>query len=75
MMLAKRYKKYAFGGDPTKSMELANGIGQAGSVMGSLADTLGPANEYGKKSLASNVLGNVGSMASLGRRVRRGSVA
>jgi len=66
MMLAKRYKKYAFGGDPAKSMELANGIGQVGSVVGSLADTLGPANEYGKKSLASNVLGNVGSMAAMG---------
>jgi len=69
MMLAKRYKKYKDGGpfgQSQEDMELANGIGQAGALVGSLADSLGPANEYGKKSMASNVLGNAGKMAAMG---------
>lgn len=65
MKLTARYKKYAFGAKMSAT-ELANGIGGAGAFIGSMADSLGPANTYGKKSMASNLLSGAGNGVAAG---------
>lgn len=69
MKLQKRYKKYANGSDLRDSTELATGIGQAGSFISTMADTLGPADKYGKKSAASNILGQAGQFTAIGAQL------
>lgn len=54
--LIPQFKKYDTGGD----------MGTAAGVVGSLADSIGTPDQYGKKSLSSNILGNAGKMAAMG---------
>jgi len=49
-----------------EQQNIATGVGQGAAIVGSLADSLGPADTYGKKSLSSNILGNAGKYASAG---------
>jgi hypothetical protein len=62
--LSKRYKKYAVGG--FTDAEMATGIGQAGSLVGSLTDSLGPADQYGKRTMGANLVSSVGKGAAMG---------
>lgn len=61
----RKYRKFAFG-DKMQSAELANGIGTGGAVVGALADTFSPADKYGKRAAAGNILSGVGQGAALG---------
>lgn len=68
-----RYKKYGIGGsvdsatetDAERAKRNAQ-IGEGAAAVGALADSMGPADQYGKKSAASNILGNAGKFASMG---------
>jgi hypothetical protein len=52
-----------------KATGVGNTIGTIGGVVGETADALGPADIYGKKSAASNILGGVGKGAAMGASI------
>lgn len=62
--LAKRYKRYATGG--FTDAEMATGLGQAGSLIGSMADSFGPADQYGKRTMGANLVSSAGKGAAMG---------
>lgn len=72
--LIPRYKRYWPGGQMTeaekmKATGIGNTIGTVGSIVGEAADALGPADNYGKKSAASNIIGGVGKGAAMGASI------